>query len=154
MSYSPINPLNLKRVQIAISGSTISNTTTPVTLGSISDSSVVTIASNKITLPTGRSYFVNAALNFSQASGNNVEFRFVNSTTLVAMPFQNTAYAYYAGTAQNIETYGGTLQLIVSQGTNLTIEIRKTIHTAATTIYQDNANTAIANSSIDIFYTD
>jgi hypothetical protein len=154
MSYSPINPLNLKRVQIAISGSTISNTTTPVTLGSISDSSVVTIASNKITLPTGRSYFVNATLNFSQASGNNVEFRFVNSTTLVAMAFQNTAYAYYAGTAQNIETYGGTLQLIVSQGTNLTIEIRKTIHTANTTIYQDNANTAIANSSIDIFYTD
>jgi hypothetical protein len=70
------------------------------------------------------------------------------------MPFQNTAYAYYAGTSQNIETYAGTLQLIVSQGTNLTIEIRKTIHTAATTIYQDNANTAIANSSIDIFYTD
>jgi len=154
MSYSPINPLNLKRVQIAISGSTISNTTTAVTLGSISDSSVVTIASNKITLPTGRSYFINATLNFSQASGNNCQFRFINSTTLVAIPFQNIAYAYYAGTGQNIETYAGTLQCIVSEGADLTIEIRKTIHTANTTIYQDNANTAIANSSIDIFYTD
>ena len=70
------------------------------------------------------------------------------------MPFQNTAYAYYAATGQNIDTYAGTLQLIVSQGTDLTIEIRKTIHTAATTIYQDNVNTAIANSSIDVFYTD
>lgn len=154
MSYSPINPLNLKRVQISIAGSTISNSTTALTLSSISDSSVITIASNKITLPTGRSYFINVALNWAQASGNNVEFTILNSSTLVALPFQSKGYSYYAATGQNQDTYAGTIQCIVSQGTNLTIEIRKTIHTANTTIYQDNANASIANSSIDIFYTD
>jgi len=37
---------------------------------------------------------------------------------------------------------------------NLEIQIKKTIHTATTTIYKDDATTYIPNSSITILYTD
>lgn len=154
MTFNPIHALALKSVQIDIPSQSIASATT-LTLGAITDSSVITVASNIISLPTGRDYFITAAINFSQASGNNVEFAFINVSGGAAFSNQTRAYAYYNIATSNKDTYSGNVAMIaVDLASTLQIQLKKTIHTATTTIYKDNANLYIANSSITILYTD
>ncbi len=155
MTYVPIHALALKSVQIDIPAQSITSATT-ITLGSISDSSVVSVASNIITLPTGREYFITASLNFSQATGINAQFAFINVSGGAAFSNQAKSYAYYFSSGNtNQDTYSGNLAMIATNlASNLEIQIKKTIHTATTTIYKADATTYIPNSSITILYTD
>ena len=144
----------LKSVQIDIPAQAIASATT-LTLGSITDSSVVTVSSNIISLPSGRDYFLTASINFSQASGNNVEFAFINASGGATFSNQAKTYAYYPPTAPNGDTYSGNVAMIaVNLASTLQVQLKKTIHSASTSIYKDNANAYIANSSITILYTD
>ncbi len=154
MTFNPIHAMALKSVQIDIPAQTIASATT-LTLGSITDSSVITVSSNTINLPSGRDYFLTASLNFAQATGNNVEFAFINASGGSTFSNQTKAYAYYNTTPSNDDTYAGNVAMIaVSLASTLQVQLKKTIHTASTSIYKDNANAYIANSSITIFYTD
>jgi len=67
MTFNPIHAMALKSAQIDIPAQTIASATT-LTLGSITDSSVITVSSNIINLPSGRDYFLTASLNFAQAT--------------------------------------------------------------------------------------
>jgi hypothetical protein len=156
MSYNPIPFLNLKSTQISILSSSINNTTTPVTLGSISDSSVVSItAQNGIVLPSGRSYFLMANLNYSQASGSSVRFVWYNFTAGAVMSTQGAAYSYYLGPPiTNTDTYDSTMMAVVVAASSQTIQIRKNLSNATTSIIEDSATAHLVNSSITIFYTD
>lgn len=154
MTFNPIHAMALKSVQIDIPAQAIASATT-LTLGSITDSSVVTVSSNIINLPSGRDYFLTASINFSQASGNNVEFAFINASGGATFSNQAKAYAYYVPAAPNADTYSGNVAMIaVNLASTLQIQLKKTIHAASTSIYKDNANSYIANSSITILYTD
>ena len=154
MTFNPIHAMALKSVQVDIPSQSIASATT-LTLGAITDSSVITVASNIINLPTGRDYFITASINFAQASGNNVEFAFINVSNGLAFSNQAKAYAYYLPLLPNGDTYSGNVAMIaVDLASTLQIQLKKTIHTATTTIYKDNANLYIANSSITILYTD
>ncbi|MFN9904378.1 MAG: hypothetical protein ACK55Z_37500, partial [bacterium] len=65
------------------------------------------------------------------------------------------AYAYYNIIPSNNDTYAGNIAMIaVSLASTLQVQLKKTIHTASTSIYKDNASAFIANSCITIFYTD
>jgi len=94
MTFNPIHAMALKSAQIDIPAQTIASATT-LTLGSITDSSVITVSSNIINLPSGRDYFLTASLNFAQATGNNVEFAFINASGGTTFANQTKAYAYY-----------------------------------------------------------
>lgn len=154
MTFNPIHAMALKSVQVDIPSQSIASATT-LTLGAITDSSVITVASNIINLPTGRDYFITASINFAQASGNIVEFAFINVSNGLAFSNQAKAYAYYVPLLPNVDTYSGNVAMIaVDLASTLQIQLKKTIHTATTTIYKDNANLYIANSSITILYTD
>lgn len=154
MTFNPIHAMALKSVQIDIPSQSIGSATT-LTLGPITDSSVITVASNTISLPTGRDYFITASLNFGQSAGVNANFAFINASGGAAFSNQAQAFAYYASSLPNASTYNGNLAMIaVNLASTLQIRLRKTIHSATTTIYKDNANAYVANSSITIFYTD
>ena len=154
MTFNPIHAMALKSVQIDIPSQAIASATT-LTLGSITDSSVITVSSNIINLPSGRDYFLTASINFSQASGNNVEFAFINASGGATFSNQAKAYAYYFVTQTNSDTYSGNVAMIaVNLASTLQVQLKKTIHAASTSIYKDNANSYIANSSITILYTD
>lgn len=156
MTFNPIHAMALKSVQIDIPAQTIASSTT-LTLGSITDSSVITVSSNIINLPSGRDYFLTASINFAQGAGNNVEFAFINASNGATFSNQTKAYAYYstATSTTNNSTYAGNIAMIaVNLASTLQVQLKKTIHTASTSIYKDNANAYIANSSITIFYTD
>ncbi len=145
MTFNPIHAMALKSVQIDIPSQSIASATT-LTLGSISDSSVITVASNTISLPTGRDYFI---------TGASVEFSFINASGGATFSNQAKAYAFYSATQTNTDTYPGNLAMIaVNLASTLQIQLKKTIHSATTTIYKDDANAYVANSSITIFYTD
>jgi hypothetical protein len=154
MTFNPLHAMSLKSVQIDIPSQSIASATT-LTLGSISDSSVITVASNIISLPTGRDYFITASLNFAQSTGGSVEFSFINASGGATFSNQAKAYAFYSATQTNSDTYPGNLAMIaVNLASTLQIQIKKTIHSATTTIYKDDANAYVANSSITIMYTD
>lgn len=154
MTFNPIHAMALKSAQIDIPAQTIASATT-LTLGSITDSSVITVSSNIINLPSGRDYFLTASLNFAQATGNNVEFAFINASGGATFANQTKAYAYYNIIPSNNDTYAGNIAMIaVSLASTLQVQLKKTIHTASTSIYKDNASAFIANSCITIFYTD
>lgn len=154
MTFNPIHAMALKSVQIDIPAQAIASATT-LTLGSITDSSVVTVSSNIISLPSGRDYFLTASINFSQASGNNAQFAFINASDGTTFLNQAKAYAYYPLTTPNGDTYSGNVAMIaINLASTLQVQLKKTIHTASTSIYKDNANSYIANSSITILYTD
>jgi hypothetical protein len=154
MTFNPIHAMNLKSIQIDIPSQTIASATN-IVLGSISDSSVVTVASNIISLPAGRDYFITASINFAQATGANVEFSFINASGGAVLSNQTKAYAYYSASATNTNTYSGNMAMIATDlASPLQIQIKKTVHTATTTIYKDNASAYVANSSITILYTD
>jgi hypothetical protein len=156
MSYNPISFLNLKSTQISILSSSINDTTTAISLGTISDSSVVSItAQNGIVLPGGRSYFLVANLNYSQSSGSSVRFVWYNFTASSVMSTQGAAYSYYLGPpTTNTDTYDSTMMVVVSSASSQTIQIRKNLSNAVTSIIENNANLYLVNSSISIFYTD
>jgi hypothetical protein len=148
--------LNLKSAQISILSSSINDTTTAISLGAISDSSVVSItAQNGIVLPSGRSYFLVANLNYSQAGGSSVRFIWYNFTAGAAMSTQGAAYSYYLGPpTTNTDSYDSTMMVVVSSASSQTIQIRKNLSNAATSIIENNANLYLVNSSITVFYTD
>jgi hypothetical protein len=139
--------LNLKSAQISILSSSINDTTTAISLGAISDSSVVSItAQNGIVLPSGRS---------SQAGGSSVRFIWYNFTAGAAMSTQGAAYSYYLGPpTTNTDSYDSTMMVVVSSASSQTIQIRKNLSNAATSIIENNANLYLVNSSITVFYTD
>lgn len=155
MSYSPIIGLSLKATHIDIpaqSPSAVGN----LTLGAITDSSVVTVASNVISLPAGRSYFISGMINAAQASGTNFEFSICTVAGTKLQP-SKTAYGYYgqAQTASNQDTYDGHIAAMILDIVSTTqVVLRKTVSPATTTIYKDNASTSFANSGITILYTD
>ena len=154
MTYVPIHAMALKSIQIDIPSQSIASSTT-IQLGSISDSSVITVASNIITLPTGRDYFITASLNYSQASGTTCQFSFINVSDGSVFSNQTKAYSAYLVSNTNRDTYTGNLAMIVTNlASNLQIQIKKTIHSGTTTIYKDDASQYIANSAITILYTD
>jgi hypothetical protein len=154
MTFNPIHAVALKSVQIDIPSQSVASATT-LTLGAITDSSVITVASNIISLPVGRDYFITASINFAQATGNNVEFSFINASGGAVFSNQAKAYAYYNISPSNTDTYSGNLAMIaVNLASTLQIQLKKTIHTASTSIYKDDANAYVANSSITILYTD
>lgn len=154
MTYVPIHAMALKSIQIDIPAQSIASATT-IELGSISDSSVITVSSNIITLPTGRDYFITASLNYSQASGTTCQFSFINVSDGSVFSNQTKAYSAYLVSNTNRDTYTGNLAMIVTNlASNLQIQIKKTIHSGTTTIYKDDASQYIANSAITILYTD
>jgi hypothetical protein len=153
MSYQPIAAMSLKSTQITIPTSTVSSLTT-VALGTISDSSVITKSGDTLILPAGRSYFITANLNFSQATGNNAEFSFYDDGTSTKLTFQSACYVYYASTNANADTYDGTMMVVVAPTSDLTISLRKSIHAGASTFIQNSSDAYIVNSGIQIFYTD
>lgn len=154
MTFIPIHAMSLKSVQIDIPAQSVASATT-ITLGSISDSSVISVSGNTISLPTGRDYFITASLNFAQATGSNAQFSFINATGGAEFSNQAKAFAYYTGGEANVDTYTGNIAMIaVNLASTLQVQIKKTIHSATSTIYKDNANLYVANSSITIFYTD
>ena len=154
MTFNPIHAIALKSVQIDIPAQAIASATT-LTLGSITDSSIITVSSNIISLPSGRDYFLSAAINCSQSVGNNVQFAFINASGGATFSNQAMAYAYYFSSQTNSDTYAGNVAMIaVDLASTLQVQLKKTIHTGSTSIYKDNANAYIANSSITILYTD
>jgi len=154
MTFNPISAMALKSVQIDIPAQTVTSATV-ITLGSITDSSVITVSSDTITLPTGRDYFLTGAINFSQATGNNAQFAFINVAGGAVFSNSAKAYAYYNQGLPNGDTYSGNLAMIaVNLASPLQVQIKKDIHTANTSIYKDNGNAYVANSSITILYTD
>ena len=60
MTFNLIHAMALKSVQIDIPAQTISSATT-LDLGSITNSSVITVSGNTISLPSGRDYFLTAS---------------------------------------------------------------------------------------------
>ena len=154
MTFNPIHAMALKSVQIDIPSQSIASSTT-LTLGSITDSSVITVSSNIINLPSGRDYFLTASLNFGQSTGTNAKFAFINASGGATFSNQAQALAYYPSASTNSSTYNGNVAMIaVNLASTLQVQLKKIIHSATTTIYKDNANAYIANSSITIFYTD
>jgi hypothetical protein len=154
MTFNPIHAMALKSVQIDIPAQTIASSTT-LTLGSITDSSVVTVSGDIIVLPTGRDYFLTASINASQGSGNNNEFSFINFADGTTFSNQAKAFGFYTTSTTNANTYSGNVAMIaVDLASPLQVQLKKTIHSASTSIYKDNANAYVANSSITIFYTD
>lgn len=144
----------LKSVQIDIPSQSIASSTT-LTLGSITDSSVITVSSNIINLPSGRDYFLTASLNFGQSTGTNAKFAFINASGGATFSNQAQALAYYPSASTNSSTYNGNVAMIaVNLASTLQVQLKKIIHSATTTIYKDDANAYVANSSITIFYTD
>jgi len=113
MTFNPIHAMALKSAQIDIPAQTIASATT-LTLGSITDSSVITVSSNIINLPSGRDYFLTASLNFAQATGNNVEFAFINASGGTTFANQTKAYAYYNIIPSNNDTYAKHMLIIIS----------------------------------------
>lgn len=155
MSYSPIIGLSLKSTHIDIPAQT-PNAIGNLTLGSITDSSVVTVASNVISLPAGRSYFISGTLSAAQATGTSFE---VSLCTVagVKIASSKTAYAYYGSgnTVINADTYDGHFAaMLLDVAVTTQIVLRKTISNATTTIYKDNASGFYANAGITILYTD
>lgn len=154
MTFNPIHAMSLKSVQIDIPSQSIASATT-LALGSITDESVITVASNIISLPTGRDYFITASLNFAQSTGNSAKFAFINVSGGATFSNQAQALAYYGSPAVNTSTYNGNVAMIaVNLASTLQIQLKKIVHAATTTIYKDDANAYVANSSITIFYTD
>lgn len=154
MTFNPIHAMALKSVQIDIPSQSIASSTT-LTLGSITDSSVITVSSNIINLPSGRDYFLTASLNFGQSTGTNAKFAFINASGGATFSNQAQALAYYPSTSTNSSTYNGNVAMIaVNLASTLQVQLKKIIHSATTTIYKDDANAYVANSSITIFYTD
>jgi hypothetical protein len=154
MTFNPIHAMALKSIQIDIPSQTISSATT-VTLGSLTDSSVISVSSNTISLPSGRDYFLTASLNCFQNTGANAEFAFITVSDGLALPNQARAYYFYTTTDLNIDTYSGNVAtILVNLASTTQIQLKKTINSANTGIYKDNANDYVANSSITIFYTD
>lgn len=154
MTFNPIHAMALKSVQIDIPSQSIASSTT-LTLGSITDSSVITVSSNIINLPSGRDYFLTASLNFGQATGTNAKFAFINASGGATFSNQAQALAYYPAASTNSSTYTGNVAMIaVNLASTLQVQLKKIIHSATTTIYKDDANAYVANSSITIFYTD
>ena len=154
MTFNPIHAMALKSVQIDIPSQSIASSTT-LTLGSITDSSVITVSSNIINLPSGRDYFLTASLNFGQSTGTNAKFAFINASGGATFSNQAQALAYYPAASTNSSTYNGNVAMIaVNLASTLQVQLKKIIHSATTTIYKDDANACVANSSITIFYTD
>lgn len=154
MTFNPIHAMALKSVQIDIPSQSIASSTT-LTLGSITDSSVITVSSNIINLPSGRDYFLTASLNFGQSTGTNAKFAFINASGGATFSNQAQALAYYPAASTNSSTYNGNVAMIaVNLTSTLQVQLKKIIHSATTTIYKDDANAYVANSSITIFYTD
>lgn len=154
MTFNPIHAMALKSVQIDIPSQSIASSTT-LTLGSITDSSVITVSSNIINLPSGRDYFLTASLNFGQSTGTNAKFAFINASGGATFSNQAQALAYYPAASTNSSTYNGNVAMIaVNLASTLQVQLKKIIHSATTTIYKDDANAYVANSSITIFYTD
>lgn len=155
MTFIPIHAMSLKSVQIDIPSQSIASATI-LTLGSITDSSVITVSSNIINLPIGRDYFLTASINYAQSVGSNVEFSFINASGGAIFPNQKKAYAYYNSASANMSTYDGNIAMIaINLASPLQIQLKKSIHAGATTtVYKDSANAYVANSSITIFYTD
>ena len=154
MTFNPIHAMALKSVQIDIPAQSIMYS--PIlTLGSITDSSIITVSSNTINLPTGREYFLTASLNFAQPDGANAKFAFINASGGATFSNQAQALAYYNSEAANSSTYAGNVAMIaVNLASTLQVQLKKIIHPADTTIYKDDAKAYVANSSITIFYTD
>lgn len=154
MTFNSIHAMALKSVQIDIPAQTISSATT-LDLGSITNSSVITVSGNTISLPSGRDYFLTASINFSQGAGNSAEFSFINASGGATFANQAKAYGYYQPGSPNNDTYSGNAAMIaVNLASTLQVQLKKTIHTSNNSIYKDNANAYIANSSITILYTD
>ena len=154
MTFNPIHAMALKSVQIDIPSQSIASSTT-LTLGSITDSSVITVSSNIINLPSGRDYFLTASLNFGQSTGTNAKFAFIDASGGATFSNQAQALAYYPSASTNSSTYSGNVAMIaVNLASTLQVQLKKIIHSATTTIYKDDANAYVANSSITIFYTD
>lgn len=155
MSYSPIIGLALKSTHIDIPAqnpSAVGN----LTLGSITDASVVTVASNVISLPAGRSYFISGIINAAQSSGTSFEVSLCNLAG-VKLSQSKTAYAYYGqgSLVVNVDTYDCNFAaMLLDVTTTAQIVLRKTISNATTTIYKDSASAFFANSGITILYTD
>jgi hypothetical protein len=153
MSYQPIAALALKSTEILLPAQTIASATT-VTLGAISDSTVVTKSGNTLVLPAGRSYFITAGISYSQSTGSNAAFAFYSDTDAAFLDFQTRAYSFYNTTQANAETYDGTMMASVTPSSDMTISLRKSVHSGSTVIIENSANAYFSNSTIRIFYTD
>ena len=153
MTFSPLFGMSLKAVQIDVPSQAIASSTT-VTLGNITDSSIISITGNTITLPGGRDYFLTASINCGQSTGANAEFSFITVSDGIKLPNQAGAYYYYTSTDLNIDTYSGNIATILTGASTTEIQLKKTIHTGSTSIYKDNVMAYVANSPITIFYTD
>ena len=116
---------------------------------------MITVSSNIINLPSGRDYFLTASLNFGQSTGTNAKFASINASGGATFSNQAQALAYYPSASTNSSTYNGNVAMIaVNLASTLQVQLKKIIHSATTTIYKDDANAYVANSSITIFYTD
>jgi len=132
MTFNPIHAMALKSVQIDIPSQSIASSTT-LTLGSITDSSVITVSSNIINLPSGRDYFLTASLNFGQSTGTNAKFAFINASGGATFSNQAQALAYYPSASTNSSTYNGNVAMIaVNLASTLQVQLKKIIHSATT----------------------